>query len=306
MAAADNWVGLPPPGAPRTLSAMPRILRCVLVVLVVAAPGGGLLTDATAQLACAFDTTALATPTTIRLGLVPHLDAAAPAHLREHATLVAQAIREHFVAPGQLSLPLWARIAAPPTDEPVTFEIPGGLFFAEVTFRLTDEGRLRGRDVAASTVAPELNRAIVTAVHRADSARAFPTPGRGEEWDGGRVVLRMVSWDTPVAGGVGLISFESARLRADSAVRIVSIPQPRYPGGARLIGAGDVVDLLYVVGADGRTVRGSIRVVGGRDRQFIAAASEAVERGRFEPARIAGCPVPVQVAQRIQFHMAPR
>jgi len=201
-------------------------------------------------------------------------------------------------------MPFWARISGPPDTAPRAFTVLGSGLFSDISFHWTAEGRLRG-DVELATAIPELDAAIVAAVRRADSAGVFPPPGQGEGWDGGRIALRLVRWEPTDTLGVGLIRLVLPILRADSPVEVIRIPPPRYPAAAQEGGIGDAIDLVYVVGANGRMVRGSARMVGGRYRAFAQAAIEAVEKGEYRPARIAGCAVPQQVAQRIQFHIRP-
>jgi TonB family protein len=172
---------------------------------------------------------------------------------------------------------------------------------SEIVFHLTPEGRLRDTVIQVATQSVELNDALRWAVRRADSARAFPASPPGRIWDRGRIVLRLASWESPRDDGVGLVQLIVPTIVAETPVSIVEIPQPRYPVGALRAGAEDGVDLLYVVGTDGRVMRGSLQIVGGEFRQFAEAAAAAVERGRFTPARVGGCAVPMEVAQRVKF-----
>ena len=68
---------------------------------------------------------------------------------------------------------------------------------------------------------------------------------------------------------------------------------------------GDV-DLEYVVGKNGTVVPGTIRVIGGTERRFVATAIEALKGTRFVPAEIDGCPVSVLVLQRLSFRAGRR
>ena len=76
---------------------------------------------------------------------------------------------------------------------------------------------------------------------------------------------------------------------------------PHYPEDLnRARWEGDV-DLEYVVGPDGSVIPGTIRVIGGTERRFAAAAIEALKGTRFFSAEIDGCPVPVLTVQRFSF-----
>lgn len=251
--------------------------------------------------ACSFDTAAVTRPVPVAIGLVATPGRGAPTqHLHQHI-FAAQAIRDHFQPPASISLPLWSRIQPPAGGAARSTDVLGSGLHTEIVFHLTPEGRLSDSLIRAATQSVELNEALRAAVLRADSARALPAAPPGRSWDGGRIVLRLASWETPREDGVGLVRLTLPMILADTPVSVIDIPQPRYPVGGQRVGAGDVVDLLFVVGADGRAMPGSIQVVGGEFRQFAETAVSAVERGRFNPARVGGCAIPMQVAQRINY-----
>lgn len=251
--------------------------------------------------ACSFDSAAVTRPIPIAIGLVATPGPGAPAQQLYHHVFAAQAIRDHFEAPAVVSLPLWARVRAPATGVPASRTVLGSGLHSEIIFHLTPEGRLRDTIIQVATQSVEVNDALRAAVLRVDSARAFPAAPPGRSWDGGRIVLRLASWDSPTEDGVGLMRLTVSMIMADAPVSVIDIPQPRYPVGGLRAGAEDAVDLLFVVGTDGRVLRGSVQIVGGEFRQFAEAAASAVERGTFNPARVRGCAVPMQVAQRVNF-----
>ncbi len=250
---------------------------------------------------CSFDTTAVTRPIPVDIGLVATPGRGAPAQHLHYHIFSAQAIRDHFEAPSTISLPLWSRVRPPLIGAAPRTSVLGSGLHSEIVFHLTPEGRLRDSVILVATQSVELNEALRAAVLRADSARAFPAAPPGRAWDRGRIVLRLASWESPSQEGVGLMRLTLPMIMADTPVTVVEIPQPRYPVGGLRAGAEDAVDLLFVVGTDGRVVRGSVQIVGGEFRQFAEAAATAVERGTFNPARIRGCAVPMQVAQRVNF-----
>lgn len=269
------------------------------MLLVVAAPWRA---EAQGEIpVCSFDTAAVTRPTPVAIGLVATPGRGAPPQQLHHHIFAAQAIRDHFETPAVISLPLWSRVRPPPGGAAPTSDVLGSGLHSEIVFHLTPEGRLRDSIIQVATQSVELNDALRVAVLRADSARAFPLAPPGRSWDGGRIVLRLARWDLPREDGVGLVRLTLPMIMADTPVSVIEIPQPRYPVGGQRAGAGDVVDLLFVVGTDGRAIPGSVQIVGGEFRQFAEAAVSAVERGHFNPARVGGCGLPMQVAQRISF-----
>lgn len=254
--------------------------------------------------ACSFDTTAVTRPSAVAIGLVATPGPGAPSVQWQHHLLVAQAVAEHFVAPAGVSLPLWARVRPPESTAPRGPQphLSSGLG-TEIIFHLGVEGRLRDTTVQVSTHSQEINEALIAAIRRADAAGSFPPAPGGRSWERGQIRLRLAPWDPPGENGVGLMRVTIPFIIADTPVSVVNLPAPAYPVGGQRAGAGDVVEVFFAVGTNGRVIPGSIRVVGGRYRQFVEAAVRSVERGLFNPARIRGCAVPMEVAQRMNFNI---
>jgi protein TonB len=89
--------------------------------------------------------------------------------------------------------------------------------------------------------------------------------------------------------------------QVDEPVTAVLIPAPRYPAALRAAAIEGEVLAQYVVDTTGRVERGSWKVLRASHDGFREAAREAVEAGRFKPARIAGRPVRQLVEQSIRF-----
>ena len=87
----------------------------------------------------------------------------------------------------------------------------------------------------------------------------------------------------------------------DEAVVAVLIPAPRYPAALRAAAIEGEILAQYVVDTTGRIQPGSWKVLRASHDGFREAAREAVEAGRFKPARIAGRPVRQLVQQSIRF-----
>lgn len=83
--------------------------------------------------------------------------------------------------------------------------------------------------------------------------------------------------------------------------QLVYSPEPNFSEEARQAKVQGIVQLLVVVGKDGRTydIRVSQSVGMGLDEQAIAA----VRRWRFRPATLNGRPVATQIAVQVDFHL---
>lgn len=75
----------------------------------------------------------------------------------------------------------------------------------------------------------------------------------------------------------------------------------QYPDELRVLGLTGEVVVEYVVNAEGRVARSSLRIVSSTHPAFSRAVIEALVRARFNPARTGGRPVAVLVQQRIRF-----
>lgn len=143
---------------------------------------------------------------------------------------------------------------------------------------------------------------MLEGVHRADSGQAFtalgPTKGRRQATV--RLALRTATGSEPV-GGVPILRLRIPTIRVEHGVEVMHIPKPAYPTKAQKERRSGKVDLQYVVTEEGRASGVSMRVVEADDSAFAAAAREAIAAGRFQPARVLGCPVQMLVQQRVSY-----
>jgi len=87
----------------------------------------------------------------------------------------------------------------------------------------------------------------------------------------------------------------------DDPVAPVLIPAPRYPPALRAAAIEGEILAQYVVDTTGRVAPGTWKVLRASHDGFREAAREAVEAGRFKPARIGGRAVRQLVQQTIRF-----
>jgi hypothetical protein len=81
----------------------------------------------------------------------------------------------------------------------------------------------------------------------------------------------------------------------------IDVPTPRYPSRLGAAGVDGLVQVRYVIDADGRAAMNTFEVLWASASEFIPPVREALSRGRFRPARLGGKPVPARVYQNIRF-----
>lgn len=83
----------------------------------------------------------------------------------------------------------------------------------------------------------------------------------------------------------------------------IDVPAPRYPYRLSMAGIDGLVQVRYVIDAEGRAAPGAIEVLWASADEFIPPVMEALSRGRFRPARLGGKPVPSRVYQDVRFRI---
>lgn len=108
----------------------------------------------------------------------------------------------------------------------------------------------------------------------------------------------------PVAEATGSAALPSSAV--DELPTLHDGLKPRYPDDLRGLGLTGEVMVEYVVTAEGRVARSSLRIVHSTHPAFSRAVIEALVRARFNPARVGGRSVAVLVQQKIRFETGPR
>jgi hypothetical protein len=176
---------------------------------------------------------------------------------------------------------------------------------------LRRNGRLAGIPSAVSAI-PELNAALIDAVHRRDSTGDVPIP----TWRSSTAV-------GPLRIHISLTTGTPARavplMRTRIPVLVVDqFPEPdhyvklMFPLSAAQHREWGRVDLRYVVSDDGTVDPRGVDVIFanvGTSREaertaaeFTKAAIDVISKSRYRPARAGGCPVASRVTQRFTFN----
>jgi TonB family protein len=247
--------------------------------------------------ACVFDTAAHSVQRTWRIGLLAFKDqdtSSDPVLTRAFDAI----IRPGFVAPPSINQLTFPGTTAPPgtpirlgRSTPLSglrarFSADGSL--SEMTWEFlsfdfpTDAELLRQLTAAAGT--PALKSIAATLA--------------GNEF---RLHLEGTN-DSLVAP---LLTLHTTAIIIDKPATYLSGPSLQYPERMLKLGISGEVLLRYVVDGSGRVASNSVRVVSSTAPDFIGPATEAVLNSHFQPARTAGCTVPILVEQRVHFRNGP-
>lgn len=255
--------------------------------------------------ACAFDTAAFTFTHSFTLGISAANPDLTPADGPPEAVEAARTIAAYFDPPASLALPFWARVAPAREDRPPppSSYVGHGLDdFIHLT--LGANGRLADRRIDVRTVSYELNDAITAAILKADSAGAFPAPSSFLAQRDNRITLRLVNKEHGGASAFPLMAITLPMVRAESNVKVLRFPDPQYPRNALAARVEEEVELSYVVGVDGAVDNSApfqLRRV--LYRPFAEAVVVALKGGRYVPAQLAGCPVPMLAHQGFGFKL---
>jgi TonB family protein len=198
-----------------------------------------------------------------------------------------------------------------PEWKPRTSKLPGG-FMGEAMLRLGRDGKAKDVRLVQTTLEPTIDAALVAAVKStADLGLPPEIVAAAKHAGGGALFVRLetrVGWVHASARGpdTNRVSVPVAALRVPL-IDITAQPKrtkgsnPQYPDVALANGFDGRVMLLFVIGADGKVVPGTVNLFGQAEREFAQASIDATTRSEFAPAMAGKCPVPVLVMQPFTF-----
>ncbi len=141
------------------------------------------------------------------------------------------------------------------------------------------------------------------APHETAENRPEPPPPPGAEVEATLRAGAATSIATPVPESPRPTPFESLPAEAEAPVLLKRV-DPKYPDFARKAGLSGDVTLKVLVEADGHIAR--VDVVTGAPGGLTEAATEAVRKWVYQPARVAGRPVAVWKVLRVHFALGGR
>jgi hypothetical protein len=230
--------------------------------------------------------------------------------------VLLQGVRQNFVPPTPLSLPVYLVDAqgAPPSAEP-------GMY-GEVMFSLSETGRLIDLQLAQSSLSTAIDRSLLGALSRADTARALPLPREAGKSKPTKLYVTLQSGQEVPPGGVLLFRLRVPMWHAVTGVAPDSAhpgEPPKYPPDLARKGFIGRLDIEFVVDEHGDVVPSTISLVHssvgrvlsamgatheGTDaplNQFALAVLPTVRTAHYVPARVDGCPVKSLVIRTFTF-----
>lgn len=171
---------------------------------------------------------------------------------------------------------------------------------ATVIFSVTRQGAVRDLALAASSLAPALDRAVYEAVKRADSAQLIPPlPARGPSHAKFFLTVYIAPYPDTAAAHPGrsalvapllttmLPSWETEVTLADT----TKGEQPQWPQTAVLARVGDSLFVRFVVDERGDVVRSSVFFESAQYLDFAKSLYRWLPHAKYKPARIGDCAV---------------
>lgn len=158
--------------------------------------------------------------------------------------------------------------------------------------------------VLTTSLNPLLDRAVLAAIHAADSLGTFvplPSSARGDT-----VPLRLVlaASDSARARGTPVLRARVPLRRLDRQLAPAAAERlPRYTDELRGSGTAGRVELSFVVDGTGKVIPATLSVRRATDASFARAVLAVFTGWRFTPAIVDGCAVPFHGA--IPFDFAP-
>jgi TonB family protein len=191
--------------------------------------------------------------------------------------------------------------------------VSGPVLDADLVVVLDRTGRIASTRFARAPQIPELARALMDAVRRADSAQAISAPPEQLPGTTAELAIRLFGTGSRLPAPIDTAAPVFTIAEPRFVVKTVDVPAralpggwAQYPRGLRDAGVQGIVELQFIVGADGRVDGSSVTVVFESDPEFTVAVRRAIPEMRFDPARIGNCATRSWARQRFEFRLGGR
>lgn len=213
--------------------------------------------------------------------------------------MLLEGISGHFMTPTTAGIPVYGGSKVVDGQPLVSVEVSG-----EVMADLARDGSLTNPMISVSTLSPEIDHRLIAAIRSLDSSRVLPPFPEGAKVKSVRVRYRIT--ENPDSGRLmrpmSVVQQPTWILERPAFARRDN-PFPRYPPEGERARVGDEVLVSFVIDSDGRARMETLRMLKGHYREFQLAVLDVLPRMRFDPARIAGCPVAQLVQMPFSFRV---
>ncbi|HWL39632.1 MAG TPA: energy transducer TonB [Gemmatimonadaceae bacterium] len=210
----------------------------------------------------------------------------------------AEEFRARFTPPARVSLS--AMVGADNCDSKKP-QCPAGELWLSSTALVVAEtdGSFSRIGLADESVTPAIAELQRAALEKMSTERAIPRSGRRSL--SLMLTIRMDANQDTVARERKLFLMRVPRYDLPFTNASSAKGGPKYPSNAERGGIGDTVAVSFVVRPDGSVDPGSVAIVSGRYRDFIASVLDWVGRSRYQPASLGACPVASWTKQTFIF-----
>lgn len=224
-------------------------------------------------------------------------DAGLPA---EYGNRVEGELASALAVPSPLGMEAYIGHRMPGDDE---LHVSGAHLDLDALYGITlgRNGRVRRARVLTTSLNPALDRAMLAAIHTADSLGTFalPVATRGDT-----VPLRVLltATDSARARGTPILRARVPIRHLDRQLAPLSMERPpRYPDELRGTDVEGRVDVSFVVDGAGKVMPATVSVRRASDARFARAVLAVFSSYRFTPAVVDGCAVPFHGAMPFDF-----
>lgn len=180
----------------------------------------------------------------------------------------------------------------------------------EVMVELDRTGALKRVMLTQTTLTPAIDAALVNAVRSAASLPLSDELRRAlGKARGGALFVRLRTVGGSISGSGESFAAVAVAALPVPVVTLTAQPVrkkgalPIYPEVAQANSIDGKVNLVFVIGRDGKVIPGTVNLFGTTQREFAKASIDALMRAQFAPAMVGSCPVAALASMPFTFTM---